>query len=379
VADLRRLAKRATLALSLASLAYGAFALERTLAFGRRTRRPAARAPRVTILKPLHGDEPLLAQNLRSFCDQDYPSYDVVLGARDRDDPALAAAHAVAAEFPERVRVVSADDGTPRYANPKIDTLAALVPHALGDVLVFADSDMRVTPDYLLAVVEPFADERVGAVTCLYRGVPADDGVASRLGAMANHEHFAPSVLVAERLLGMRFGFGSTIAVRRALFEEIGGLGALGAHLADDALLCAEVAKRGASVVLSDYVVENVVDEPTFAGLWSHELRWARTQSALEPGGFAGVVLTYPIPLALLHLALARKRSKPLLVVGAAFALRYALAFAAARAFGARSAPLLVPLRDALGLAVWCASFTARGVRWSGDDYRVNRDGRMTR
>jgi ceramide glucosyltransferase len=378
VADVRRLAAGATLALSLASLAYGAFALERTLAFGRRSRRPATRAPRVTILKPLHGDEPLLAQKLRSFCDQDYPSYDVVLGARDGDDPALEAAHAAAAEFPERVRVVSANEGTPHHANPKIDTLAALVPHARGDVLVFADSDMRVTPDYLLAIVEPFDDERVGAVTCLYRGVPADDGVASRLGAMANHEHFAPSVLVAQRLLGIRFGFGSTIAVRRALFEEIGGLEALGAHLADDALLCAEVAKRGASVVLSDYVVENLVDEPTFAALWSHELRWARTHRALEPGGFAGVALTYPIPLALVHLALARKRSKPLLVLAAACALRYALAFAAARAFGARPAPLLVPLRDALGLAVWCASFTSRGVRWSGDDLRVNRDGRIT-
>ncbi|MDB5042332.1 MAG: glycosyl transferase, family 2 [Candidatus Eremiobacteraeota bacterium] len=378
MADLRRFADRATLALSLASLAYGAFALERTLAFGRRTRRPAARAPYVTILKALHGDEPLLAQKLRSFCDQDYPSYDVVLGARNGDDPALATASVVATEFSDRVRVVSANDGTPHHANPKIDTLAALVPHARGDILVFADSDMRVTPDYLLAIVEPFADERVGAVTCLYRGVPADGGVASRLGAMANHEHFAPSVLIAERLLGMRFGFGSTIAVRRTLFEEIGGLDAIGAHLADDALLCAEVTKRGAAVVLSDYVVENVVDEPTFPGLWSHELRWARTQRALEPGGFAGVVLTYPIPLALLHVAVARERSKPLVVLGAAIALRYALAFAAACAFGARPAPLLVPLRDTLGLAVWCASFISRGVHWSGDDYRVNRDGRMT-
>ncbi len=375
MADLRRLAERATLALSLASLAYGAFALERTLAFGRRTRKPTVHAPHVTILKPLRGDEPLLAQKLRSFCDQDYPSYDVVLGARDVDDPALAAAHAVAAEFADRVRVAWADEGTPRHANPKIDTLAALVPHARGDILVFADSDMRVTPDYLLAIVEPFSDERVGAVTCLYRGTPADDAVASRLGAMANHEHFAPSVLVAEKLLGVRFGFGATIAVRRTRFEEIGGLDALGPHLADDARLCAEVARAGAGVVLSEYVVENLVDEPTFGALWAHELRWMRTHRALEPAGFLGVVLTYPIPLALLHLALARRRSKALAVAGAAFALRYALALAAARAFGARPAPLLVPLRDALGLAEWCASFVSRDVRWAGDRLRVADDG----
>jgi len=377
----RRLAARVTCALSLASLAYTAFALERTLAFGRRPRRATARAPRVTILKPLRGDEPLLAQKLRSFCDQDYPGYDAVLGARDREDPALAAADAVAAEFPDRVRVVWADERTPHHRNPKIDTLAALVPHARGDILVFADSDMRVTADYLLAIVEPFADEQVGAVTCLYRGAAADGGLASRLGAMANNEQFAPSVLIAEKLLGMRFGFGSTIAVRRALFEQIGGLDALGTQLADDARLCAEVAKRGAQVVLSDYVVENVVAEPSLGALWSHELRWMRTHRALEPAGFLGVALTFPIPLALLHLAFARRRSKALAVAvaGAAFALRYALAFAAARAFGARPDPLLVPLRDALGLAEGGASFVARDVRWAGDRLDVAGDGSIVR
>ncbi len=333
----------------------------------------------MTILKALHGDEPLLAQKLRSFCDQDYPSYDVVLGARDGDDPALAIARVVAAEFPDRVRVVSANEETPHHANPKIDTLAALDPQAQGDVLVFADSDMRVTPDYLLAIVEPFTDERVGAVTCLYRGVPADDGVASRLGAIANHEHFAPSVLIAERLLGMRFGFGATIAVRRSAFEAIGGLAALGEHLADDAQLCALVARDGTRVVLSDYVVENLVDEPTFGALWSHELRWMRTQRAVQPAGFLGIAITYPIPLALLHLALARKRGNALAVAGAAFALRYALAFAAARAFGARPDPWLVPLRDALGLAEWCASFATRDVRWSGDRLQVAGDGSIVR
>lgn len=379
MADLRRFAARVTCALALASLAYTAFALERTLAFRRRPRRATARAPRVTILKPLHGDEPLLAQKLRSFCDQDYPAYDVVFGARDRDDPALAAADAVAAEFPDRARVVWADAQTPHHRNPKIDTLAALVPHARGDILVFADSDMRVTPDYLLAIVEPFADEQVGAVTCLYRGVPTDDGLPSRLGAMANHEQFAPSVLIAEKLLGMRFGFGSTIAVRRALFEQIGGLDALGTQLADDAQLCAEVANRGSRVVLSGYVVENVVDEPTFAALWSHELRWMRTHRALEPAGFLGVALTYPIPLALLHLAFARRRRKALGVFGAAVGLRYALAFAAARSFGARPDPLLVPLRDLLGFAEWCASFAARDVRWAGDRLDVAGDGSIVR
>ncbi|HEY4442245.1 MAG TPA: bacteriohopanetetrol glucosamine biosynthesis glycosyltransferase HpnI [Candidatus Elarobacter sp.] len=375
MADLRRIAAGAAGALALASVAYTAIALERTVAFGRRARRATMNAPAVTILKPLHGDEPLLAQKLRSFCDQDYPAYDVVLGAREHDDSALAAAHAVAAAFPDRARVVWADAQTPHHRNPKVDTLAALVPHARGEILVFADSDMRVTPDYLLAIVEPFADPQVGAVTCLYRGAAIEPNLASRLGAAANNEQFAPSVLVAEKLMGMRFGFGSTIAVRRALLEEIGGLDALGTHLADDAQLCAEVAARGSTVVLSRYVVENVVAEPSLGALWSHELRWMRTHRALEPAGFAGVALTFPIPLALLHLALARRRGAAVVLTGAAVALRVALSFAAARAFGARPDALLAPLRDALGLAEWCAAFAGRDVAWSGDRLAIDADG----
>jgi len=109
------------------------------------------------------------------------------------DDSALLVARQVAAESPERVSIAWAHAATPHYANPKVDTLAALVPQAHGEILVFADSDMLVTPSYLRAIVAPFGDPRVGAVTCLYRGRAVEPTLASRLGAIANHQQFAPS------------------------------------------------------------------------------------------------------------------------------------------------------------------------------------------
>lgn len=367
-ADLRGLAAGAALGATLAGIGYTAFALSRVHAFARRPRRPASRAPRVTVLKPLHGDETLLAQKLRSFCDQDYPEVEVILGARDPDDPALVVASALAAEFPDRVRVVTGDGRSATHRNPKANTLAAMVQHARGELLVIADSDMRVGPDWLLAVVAPFEDPQVGAVTCLYRGEPMP-GVASALGAMANHEHFAPSVLVAQALGPVRFTFGSTMAVRRALFERIGGLDAIGAHIADDAVLGELVARAGFRVELSTYVVGNVVDEPSLAALWQHELRWARTHRHLRPGGYAGLFITYPLPLAALYVALSRNRPRALVVLAVATTLRFALARAARRAFDAPApeAPWLVPLRDALGLAVWAAAYGGREVHWRGE------------
>jgi len=369
-ADLRGIAAAAALGATLAGVGYTLFALGRVRAFARRPRRPAARAPRVSVLKPLHGEETLLLQNLRSFCDQDYPDLEVILGARDPRDPALAVARALAAEFPDRVRVVDGAGVEARHRNPKANTLAAMVPHAHGELLVIADSDMRVGPDWLLAIVAPFEDAQVGAVTCLYRGEPLP-GFASALGAMANHEHFAPSVLVAQALGPLRYTFGSTMAVRRALFEQIGGLDAIGTHLADDAKLGELVADAGLRVELSTYVVGNVVDEPSLRDLWHHELRWARTHRFLRPGGYAGLFVTYPVPLALAYLALSRHRGRALALTATALAARFALARAARSAFEppAPAAPWLVPLRDAFGLAVWAAAYAGRDVRWRGEQH----------
>lgn len=377
----RTAAERVAGALTAASLGYALFALNRTMAFARGPVECDAAAPSVTVLKPLHGVEPLLGEKLRSFCDQDYPAYDVVLGARDADDAALAVARDVAAEFPGRVFVVSADSDTPRHANPKANTLAGMVPYARGDIFAIADSDMRVDRGWLRAVAASFADSSVGAVTCLYRGEPADDGLASRLGAMANHEHFGPSVLVAQALGPSRYTFGATMAVRRDTFEAIGGLVALGTHLADDARLGELVARRGLSVHLSRYVVANVVAEPSLRALWEHEVRWARTHRMLRPAGYAGLFLTYPVPLALLYLAAARGRRRRLglAALAMAVALRFALRHAAGGGFGARPVgpTWLVPLRDALGLAVWAAAYRSRGVDWSGDAFTIQADGTL--
>ena len=368
-------AERVTGALAVASLAYAAFALARTLQFARRPERHGTRTPPVTVLKPLHGKEPLLAEKLRSFCTQDYDDYEVLVGARDPADAALPIARAVAAEFPGRVRVVDGADA-PRHRNPKVNTLAGMVPHARGALLVVADADMRAGAGWLRATAAAFDDARVGAATCLYRG-EALGGIPSMLGAMANHQHYAPSVLVAEALGPLRFTFGSTMAVRREVFEEIGGLDALGSHIADDAMLGELVARRGLRVALARAVVTNVVHEPSFGALWRHELRWARTHRVLRPAAYLGLLITYPLPLALLHLCLARRRGRALVIVAAAAALRLALAYTARRAFGGREPvrPWLIPVRDMLGVAVWAAACAGRAVQWSGEALTVAADG----
>ncbi len=394
-ADLRGAASALALGAALASVGYAAFAILRVRAFGRRVHEAAHRRtehdersmrhagasqtrPSVTILKPVHGVEPALEENLRSFCVQDYAPFDVVLGVLGPDDPALGTIQRVATQFADRTAVVTGD-GVARFRNPKIATLAAMIAHATGDVLVIADSDMRVTPGYLDAVVAPFADPRVGAATCLYRGDQAAHDVASVLGAMWITEQFAPSVLVANALEPLAYCFGSTMAVRRDLFEGIGGLAALGDDLADDHTLGRLVCELGYRLALADYVVVNVVAERSVRGLFEHELRWARTIRTVRRASYPGIALTYPVPLALLHLALSRNRRRALVVLAVALVARVALARAARRALGERRAPspLLIPIRDAFGIAVWARGLTGRGVRWRDEGLHVSGDGTL--
>ncbi len=183
---------------------------------------PPARRPSVSLLKPLSGNEPHLVDNLRGFCRQNYPDRQIVFGVADARDPALSAVAALALDLADDDKAVVIDPKR-HGANLKVGNLINMVGQARGEILVIADSDVRVDPDYLDHVVAPFADPTVGLVTCLYVGRPTE-GLWSRVGAMGLNHGFMPSALVA-RALGRADGsFGATMALPRALLDRIGGL-----------------------------------------------------------------------------------------------------------------------------------------------------------
>jgi ceramide glucosyltransferase len=369
---------------SVAGVGYLALALTRTLAFARRRREGTVSRqfePAVTVLKPLHGDEPELFENLCSFCEQDYPQYQVIFGVRDQTDPAAAVARRVIARFP-KLDLSLCIDTLQRGANQKIATVSAMMNRAKHDIMVVADSDVRVGSDYLRAVVAPFCDRSVGAVTCLYRGEPAakqSGTVIAQLGAMFINEQFAPSVLVAAALAPMDFCLGATMAISRSALMEIGGFDAIASHLADDRMLGKLVSDHGMTVQLSSYVVATLVCERDFRSLWDHELRWARTIQSAQPLGYGFSFITYGLPLCLAYYGLFGSPAGATLCA-AALTLRFALHVAAHAALGARAKqnPALIALRDLMGLMIWGASFFGKRVAWRDQTLLIDRQGRLS-
>ncbi len=356
---------------AIAGIIYAGVAIARTARFARRGRERGNPAATVTVLVPLRGAEPGLEENLRSIADQDYPNYHVVFGVARADDPALPIARRVAHSLSGR-RIDIDIGACPVTRNPKLANVISMMRHAHGDVLVLCDSDTRVDPTYLRSVVAPLADPSIGLVTCLFAGVPEDRRLASSLIAMFMNDQFIPSALVEGVFGPLRHGFGPTNAMRADVLRAIGGFEALGEHLADDFMLGNEIAALGFRIVISKYVVRTTVSEPDLRSLFRHELRWHRTIRGVEPAGYAGIFITYPVPLALLALLVSKNRNRSLTLLAAAAALRIALARISARALGVKPAsPWLALPRDLLGLAVWAAGLGGSSVQWRDSELNL--------
>jgi ceramide glucosyltransferase len=346
-------------------------------AFRRAIPRKSSRRP-VTLLKPLHLAEPGLEENLRSFLRQDYAGpIQIVFGARSYDDPALRVVEKLRRIHPGADIQVVAHPGL-GASNPKIANLINMIAHAKHELLVISDSDIRVRPDYLRQIVAALEEPDVGAVSCLYLGKPVGN-VWAKLAAMGIDYHFLPNARLGIALRLAEPCFGSTIALRRRTLEEIGGFESLSNVLADDYELGRAIREKGYRLSIPDSLtVEHVCSQKSGLALLRQELRWAKTNLLLAKSGYAGTLLTYPLPLALLAVVFLGVSELSLLMVVAALMSRLYLVFRSARAHGMRSDDIwLLPLRDVLSFGVFMASFFGRTVVWRGTRYVAEANGAL--
>jgi ceramide glucosyltransferase len=333
----------------------------------RRGAEPEAVVP-ATVLKPLHGDEPLLEEALASVCRQDYPVWQVVFGVQDAADTALPVVRRLQGRFPD-CDIAVVVDATAHGPNRKVANLINMLPAAKHDVLVIADADVHVAPDWLRRVVAALGSPGVGLVTTVYTGRSARRSPRhiGTLGALQINQYFLPGALLA-RAMGRQDCLGATMALRRETLERIGGFPALVNHLADDNVLGRLVQGLGLRVALADTIPATTVAETSLGALWRHELRWARTIRALEPVPFAASVLQYPLAWAALAVLLSGGAPWSLAWFVLTWGIRALVARGIDRALSLanRTALWLLPVRELMSVAVMVASYAGRRVDWRG-------------
>ena len=365
------------LAVSVAGVAY-------TLAAALLVRRLRAGPPAAgitvapaTLLKPLCGEEPGLTGNLESFLRQDYGApVQVVFGVQDPADPAHAVAERVRAAHPSAdVELVA--DRRLHGPNRKISNLINMAAHARHDLLVLSDADMAVAPDYLSRVAAALAEPGVGAVTCYYYG-EARNGSWSRLGAMGLSYGFLPNVVTGVAAGLAQPCMGSTIAIRRQVLDEIGGLGAFTGVLADDYEIGRAVRAKGYRVALPPFAMAHGCAESSLKELFAHELRWAVTVRLIDPVGHVCSIITHAFPLALVAAVILDGSPYALAALAAALLARLGLKWSVDRAVGAPTGLWsLMPVRDIFSFIVFAGSFFARAVYWRGARFGVSSNGKF--
>lgn len=344
-------------------------------AFARAQNPAPVRRPAVTIMKPVCGNEPLLEEAIRSFCEQDYPHFQLLIGARDAEDPALVVARRLQRRFP-RCDIGIVIDSRLHGQNRKISNLMNMLSAAKHKVLVIADSDLHVRPDYLSQIVAALQTPGTGLVTTVCSGGATVPGFAAKLGATHISHTFLTGALVAVAV-GRQDCLGGTMALTRETLERVNGLEALVAHLADDNILGQNVLKLGLQVKLAATVPVMAVPERSLRAVWQHELRWARTIRALAPIAYGASIIQFPLFWA--SLAVLASGGGWLDIGGflVAWLIRYGVAREIDRSLsrmrGRRVAPTpawLLPVRDILSAVEIVASFCGNAVVWRGHAMR---------
>lgn len=338
--------------------------------------------PFVSVLKPLHGLEPQLEENLESFFTQDYPAYEILFAVDSDGDEALGVARKVMARHPgQKARIVV--NGEPPWPNPPAYSFFRMTEQARAQILVTSDSDVIVERDYLRQVVPPLLRENTGMLTCVYRGLNTG-GFWSLMDSIGMSVEMTAGVLIANWMEGMKFGLGPTIVVRRDALDAIGGYRTISDYFSNDFVIGNFIAAKGFDVAISRHIIAHVVPPMTFRRMWQRQVRWAAGTRRSRPLGHLGTGLVFAVPygiLALLAGAMLGHAGLGAAVLAWSIVNRMveaqAIGWGVVRDRACLRKPWLYVVRDTLGFAVWVASYLKRRITWRNGRFELADDGRV--
>ena len=253
----------------------------------RAVRPHVSEAPRITLLRPVCGVEPFDRETLGSSFALDYPTFEIIFCVADPDDPAAALVEDLIAAHPQvSARLLVGDCHL--TANPKLNNLAKGWDAAQGDLVVMADSNLLLPPDYLWQLIGAWAPD-VGLVSCPPIGIrPAGAWGALECAFLNGNQ---ARLQLAADALGLGFAQGKTMMWDRAFLERHGGLRALGNRLAEDVAATCLVRRSGLRVALPHKPFAQPVGRRTLDQVWRRQLRWSKVRRE----GFPMMFLLEPL------------------------------------------------------------------------------------
>ncbi|APB32458.1 family 2 glycosyl transferase [Gloeomargarita lithophora Alchichica-D10] len=320
----------------------------------------------VSLLIPVRGLDEDAANNWHSFCQQNHPQYEVIFGVMEPNDPAICTIQKLLKKY-DHVRLIYCLEI--HGINYQVSNLMHLLRASRYETIIFADSDIRVTPDYLSTVTAPLDNPEIGMVTCGYMDHhPRFLGAA--MASLNRCVEFLPAFLLGRALDGgLKFALGPTIATRRQVVRAWGGLEQVVNRIGSDFHMGRLAHNAGFRVELSAYILDNCCGQESVPQVVQRELRWARTIRINRGIQYYGLGATFGLIYGVLLVLATGFAPWAVVLVLAMYAIRLGQAWAAIHTFdcpGLYRWWWALPLRDVVSFGVWLAGAWGQRVYWRG-------------
>ncbi len=200
----------------------------------------------VSVIIPIKELSKTLHKDLESACTQDYPRYEVIFVAEIAEHGAYRIAKALAMKYPN-VKVLLSGKHDPTKTIAKCHNLIYAVKHAKGDVLLFGDSDVTYSRDWIRKMVSPLKEtiegKHIEAVTAPFFIEP--EGFLGKFIALSVSLVTFTASFTRENHKFPPYASGASIAVTKELFKNLGIAEIWGNAFNDDLVFADEVIGHG--------------------------------------------------------------------------------------------------------------------------------------
>jgi ceramide glucosyltransferase len=243
---------------------------------------PAAVMPRCTIIVPIKGDSPFLAQNIGALARLEPFEGEVLLAVAHARDPAIPALAPLLARHGERIKLLIGEAG--EFANPKLRNVAKAWRAAREEVILLLDDNVALDGRLFRVLLGALRGSTVAA-TAPPLGRDAEGLPAEIEAAMCNGYLLRIEMLL--ELFGAAAAFGNALALRKRDLEAAGGLARLAEGPCEDNALSKALRARGGRLTLLPLPITRRIGRRSWRDLSLRHLRWRNCAKCHDPLVFA--------------------------------------------------------------------------------------------
>jgi ceramide glucosyltransferase len=330
--------------------------------------------PYVSILKPLKGIDDDLKKNLISFCALDYPSYELIFGIQDYEDPALNIVNELRNEFTNftiKVVVNPYEVGL----NPKINNLYNMYPEAEGEYIFVSDSNTRVEPDFLKNMMGEFNNDNVGVVTASFIGI----GGISFFARMENlhlNTFINPGIFMAKSFPKIPIVVGKAFIVPRKLLDGLGGFKAFKNYQAEDYLLGVKLNEQGYQIDTTSFLISSVNESVNLQQFIARFKRWGLIRKEMKLFYYLLEPLANKVLISFLMIFLLNFWYGFGIFLGV-WLISFLLNKIVSKAVDIDLTIhdfIAIPVKDILIILIWILTFFNNRINWRGHTLKIGKD-----